>query len=138
MAEVKIGSGGKTPSSRVSRDSIATVTARDFSQVVLGAKGPVVVEFMSYGCVHCRAIEPALQQVAEMMNHEIDICRVNVPVEQGLAEEYGISGTPTFIMFLHGSVVDRVEGPPPTLASVLQMVTKPFGIDGRALSKNAG
>lgn len=52
--------------------------------------------------------------------------RVNVPVETGLATTYGIDGTPTFVMFLDGTEVGRVEGPEPTLASITSIVTQPF------------
>lgn len=122
----EIGSAVETSRRRMSRDGIRTIARRDFSRLVLHDQGRVAVEFMSYGCVHCRAIEPLLQQVAEAVRPEITIYRVNIPVEEELAEEYDISGTPTFIMFLNGSVVGRVEGPPPTFSSVLRTVSDPF------------
>ena len=43
---------------------IETVKSNTFAQNVLEAKGPVAVEFMAYGCAHCRAIEPILPQAA--------------------------------------------------------------------------
>ena len=51
----------------LSRDKIQTVTSSTFTRLVLEAEGPIAVEFMSYGCAHCRAIEPVLEQVAEMV-----------------------------------------------------------------------
>jgi thioredoxin len=85
-----------------------------------------VVEFMSYGCEHCRAIEPVLEQVAKMVEPRETIFRVNIAVEQELAGSYQIQGTPTLIMFLDGNEVGRVEGPSPTVSSVLTAVTQPF------------
>lgn len=134
----EIRTSGETPRRRASRDRIRSVTSGDFSHLVLHAQGCIAVEFMSYSCVHCRAIEPVLQQVAEAVESEVTIYRVNIPVEQQLAAEFSIEGTPTFIMFLNGSVVGRVEGPPPTFSSVLATVTQPFGIDDNAISANAG
>jgi thiol-disulfide isomerase/thioredoxin len=49
-----------TPRS-MSSDHIRTVTGGTFKPWVLEGKGPIAVEFMSYGCVHCREIEPVLQ-----------------------------------------------------------------------------
>ena len=85
-----------------------------------------MVEFMSYGCAHCRAIEPVLENVAEMVKSKEKIFRVNTAVEEDLADTYSILGTPTFIMFLNGKEVGRVEGPQPTVSSVLTAVTQPF------------
>jgi thioredoxin 1 len=106
--------------------TIQTVTGTTFSSVVLEGHGPIVVEFMSYGCSHCRAIEPILEQVAQMLESKEKIVRVNSAVEQGLAEQYEIRGTPTLIMFLDGAIVGRVEGPSPDLSSVLTAIRQPY------------
>jgi thioredoxin 1 len=111
---------------RAGTASIATVTGNTFAATVLAGHGPIVVEFMSYGCSHCRALEPALVEVANMEDRGETFVRVNVAVEADLAEKYEIGGTPTLIMFLNGEVVGRVEGPHPTVASVLEAVSEPF------------
>jgi thioredoxin 1 len=110
----------------VASDQIRTVTSGTYKELVLEGKGPIVVEFMSYGCVHCRALEPILRQVAEMLKSKEEIFRVNTAVEQDLADSYEVQGTPTLIMFLQGREVGRAEGPSPTVASVLAAVTQPF------------
>jgi thioredoxin 1 len=107
-------------------DQIETVTGSEFNAVVLEGEGPIAVEFMSYGCPHCRTIEPVLQRVAEMVKSKEKIVRVNVAVEQELANSYEIQGTPSLIMFMNGRQVGRIEGPSPTVASVLTAVTHPF------------
>jgi thioredoxin 1 len=109
-----------------SSDRILSVTSNTFEPMVLAGKGPIAVEFMSYGCGHCQTIEPILQQVAQMVQPREKIFRVNVAVEPELTERCQIEGTPTFIMFLDGSVVGRTEGPSPTLASVLSTVEAPY------------
>jgi thioredoxin 1 len=91
------------PSTRSSSERIQTVTGRTFARLVLEADGPIAVEFMSYGCAHCRAIEPVLQSVAEMVKAHEKLYRVNVAVEQELAATYEVRGTPTLIMFLNGT-----------------------------------
>jgi thioredoxin 1 len=110
----------------LSRDKIQTVTSSTFTRLVLEAEGPIVVEFMSYGCAHCRAIEPVLEEVAQMVKPQERFFRVNIAVEQTLASNYQIQGTPTLIMFLRQNEVGRVEGPSPTVSSVLTAVTQPF------------
>jgi thiol-disulfide isomerase/thioredoxin len=107
-------------------DGIRTVTSSTFTPLVLEGKGPIVVEFMSYGCAHCRAIEPHLQKVAMKIAPEETIFRVNVAVEHELAASYEIGGTPTLVMFSNGHEVGRTEGPRPTESSLLSVVTAPF------------
>ena len=115
-----------TPRRRGSSDSIGTVTGSTFSSLVLEAEGPIAVEFMSYGCAHCRALEPVIEKVAETVKSKEKIFRVNTAVEDELADSYQILGTPTLIMFLNGREVGRVEGPHPTVSSVMTAVTQPF------------
>ena len=107
-------------------DALRTVSSADFDSAVLGAPGPVVVEFMSYSCAHCRAVESALQQVAQQLGQRQPVFRVVVAQEADLAMRYGIEGTPTLVMFLHGAEVGRVEGPPPDAAGLLRAVTQPY------------
>ena len=97
-------------------DQMETVTGSGFNAVVLEGKGPIAVEFMSYGCPHCRTIEPVLQRVAEMVKANEKIVRVDVAVDQELASDYNIEGTPSLVMFLNGRQVGRIEGPSPTIA----------------------
>ena len=108
------------------RDRIRTVTGATFEEFVLDAEGPVVAEFMSYGCTHCRVMEPILQRVAGMVESQETVVRVNIAVEQDLAISYGVQGTPTLIMFRDGREVARVEGPHPNVSTVLAAVTQPF------------
>ena len=115
-----------TETVRTATDLIRTVTQESFADEVLAASGPVVVEFMSYGCEYCRALEPVLDQVAALAKSKSRFFRVNVAVELDLAEAYEIESTPTLIMFLNGKIVGRSEGPSPTVSSLLTAVTQPF------------
>jgi thioredoxin 1 len=112
----------------MSHDEIKTVTSASFQSEVLEARGPVVVEFMSYGCGHCGVMEPVLQQVAAQLKGKESIVRVNVGVDASLAQFYKVEGTPTVLMFLDGQEVGRVEGPAPDVGSLRAAVTQPFAM----------
>jgi thioredoxin 1 len=114
------------PSKTPRVDRIQSVTSSTFDSLVLEGQGPIAVEFMSYGCAHCRLLEPVIQRVAEMIQPRQKIFRVNIAVEPELAETYAIGGTPTLVMFSNGSEVARAEGPRPNEASLLELVTRPF------------
>jgi len=126
MSNETVEHPGETSPRALSSDKIQTVTASTFTRLVLEAEGPIAVEFMSYGCAHCRVIEPVLEKVAKMVEPREKIFRVNIAVEQELADHYQIQGTPTLVMFLKQNEVGRVEGPSPTVSSVLTAVTQPF------------
>ena len=112
--------------STTASDTIQTLDSQSFNQLVLGGRGPIAVEFMSYGCAYCRAIEPILQQVAMAIEADEAVFRVNIEAEPDLAARYEIGGTPTFVTFLDGREMGRVEGPDPSRSSVMQAVTGPF------------
>ncbi len=107
-------------------DHIVTVTSDTFQHQVLDGDGPIVVEFMSYGCVHCRAMEPIVQEVASIEESSITLYRVNIGVEQELANAYEILGSPTFVMFINGAEIGRAEGPPPKVESLRSVIERPF------------
>ena len=105
---------------------IRTLDGSSFQRSVLEGTGRIAVEFMSYGCAYCRAIEPIVRHVAETIEADEAVFRVNIAAEPELAARYHIAGTPTFIMFLDGSEVGRAEGPDPSLPGVMDAITGPF------------
>lgn len=107
-------------------DRLEPVTAESFDDRVLRGSGPIVVEFMSYGCGHCRALEPVLQHVAAMLAPRERFFRVNVAVDEALAERYAVEATPTLIMFADATEVGRIEGPAPNASSLMTQLARPF------------
>ena len=107
-------------------DRIRTVTASTFAQLVLKGEGPIIVEFMSYGCAHCGVLEPDIQQVAEIVESTETIFRVNIALDPDLAEHYEVQGTPTLVMFLNGAIVGRDAGPSPDVSNLLAVVKQPY------------
>ncbi len=105
---------------------VRTVTAATFRRDVLENDRPVAVEFMSYGCGHCRVLEPVLQAVARSLESSESVFRVNVALDADLASAYAIEGTPTLVMFRDAVEVGRAVGPSPTLSAVAEAVTEPF------------
>jgi len=116
----------KIGSSFVSGTEVQTVTQETFDQLVLNGTGPIAVEFMSYSCEHCRAMEPVLEKVAEMVKSKGTIFKVNIAVDPELGDRCGVRATPTFVMFLNGNIVGRSEGPSPTVSSIMTAVAQPF------------
>ncbi|SEF43715.1 thioredoxin 1 [Bryocella elongata] len=113
-------------------DFVETVTIDTFDSLVLKSSTPVAVEFMSYGCEHCRLLEPVLQSVAESLGSQVAIARVNIAADQELASRFDIRGTPTLVMFLNGVEVGRAVGPVPTVSGVREAIVGTFDGDARS------
>lgn len=107
-------------------DRITTVTYDTFNALISEGQGPLVLEFMSYGCAHCRALEPILQEIAERVSPSMGIFRVNIGIDRELAASFDIEGTPTLVMIENGVEVNRVEGPHPTVSTLLAEITHSF------------
>jgi thioredoxin 1 len=71
-------------------------------------------------------LEPVLQEVAERLGSREAVLRVNIAIDQELANRYEIEGTPTLVMFLKGVEVGRAVGPDPSVKILWDAVTRPF------------
>jgi thiol-disulfide isomerase/thioredoxin len=55
-------------------------------------------------------MEPIYQELSEELVDRVLFCRVNILTNVNLRREYKITGTPTFVLIKHGSVVRSMEG----------------------------
>jgi len=101
-------------------------TNETFASLVLEAEGPIVVEFMSYSCEHCRAMEPFLEKVAALVGSRVKIIQVNMATDVHLGDRYGVHVTPTLIMFYQGYKIGQVANLKPSVPSILTAITLPF------------
>jgi putative thioredoxin len=112
---------------------IFDVTEADFQASVIdrSREVPVVVDFWAAWCGPCRVLGPLLEQAVGDTNGKIDLAKVDVDSNKGLAQAYGIRGIPAVKAFRDGRVVDEFVGSLPQ-AAVEQFLEKllPSEVDG--------
>lgn len=86
------------------------ITTETFSQEILRAPTPVLVDFYAPWCGPCKMIAPALDGLAAEFTGRIKFVKVNVDHAPDLVQLYGVTGVPTLMVFQDGHAVDRLVG----------------------------
>lgn len=86
------------------------VDDKSFKEVVLEAKMPVLVDFWAPWCAPCRAIAPAVEELAGEYAGRVDFAKVNVDENTKLATEFGVRSIPTLLIFKDGKPLTQMVG----------------------------
>lgn len=98
-------------------EQIFVVNLDDFEEKVIQASQhkPILVDLWAEWCGPCRVIAPILEQLADEMEGEIGIAKIEVDEEDNMkiAGRYQVKGFPTLILFQHGEEQARFSGARP-------------------------
>ena len=89
------------------------LSAENFDQQVVSSERPVLVDFWAEWCGPCKAIEPALKEVAADYEDRVVVGRLNVDEHPTIASRYGIRSIPSILLFQNGEVSDQIVGAVP-------------------------
>ncbi|XP_054810087.1 thioredoxin X, chloroplastic [Prosopis cineraria] len=91
---------------------IAEVNETQFSDTVLKADRPVLVEFVANWCGPCRLISPIMEWVAQEYGDRLTVVKIDHDANPKLIEEFKVYGLPTLVLFKNGQEVpeSRREG----------------------------
>ena len=86
------------------------VSDASFEQEVLKSPEPVLVDFTADWCGPCKAMTPALEQLAEEMQGKVKIVKLNVDQNPNVTQQYNIRAMPTLLIFKNGEVAAQHVG----------------------------
>lgn len=85
------------------------VTDANFADDVLASEKPVVVDFWAPWCGPCKAVEPALEQLA-VDRSSIEIVKLDIDENPETAAKYDVLSIPTVMLFAGGEPRETVIG----------------------------
>ena len=97
------------------------VTESTFQTEVIDSKVPVLVDFWAEWCGPCKAIAPALEEIARDQTGKLKVVKLDVDENPDISGRYMVHSIPTLMLFKGGQMVERITGarPKPVLLSII-------------------
>lgn len=102
-----------------------------FTAEVLDAPVPVVVDFWAAWCVPCQTVGAELQALAERYGPAVRFVKVDVEANPELAEQHGVRGVPTIVLFEQGRGTREIVGARPRQAIEYELGLTRFATPAR-------
>jgi len=94
-------------------NDVVTLQDSTFESEVLKSDVPVLVDFWAVWCGPCKAIAPAIDEIAREYKGKVKVAKLDIDNHQEVPQKYGIRSIPTLLVFKGGKVVDTLVGAMP-------------------------
>ena len=92
----------------MSDKKVTNLNKTDFDRTI--KEGVTLVDFWASWCAPCRMQVPILEDLAESIDGQAKITKVNVDEARTVAEKLGVQAIPTLILFKVGKEIQRFIG----------------------------
>lgn len=82
----------------------------NFSEIVVQAKTPVLVDFWAPWCRPCIMAAPILEELAEEYKDRLTIAKLDVDQNPKIAAQYNVMSIPTMMVFKGGQPISNITG----------------------------
>lgn len=89
---------------------VIEVTQENFREIVVESKKPVIVDFWAEWCGPCKKLGPIIEEVAEELDEQVTVAKVNVDEQRTLGAMFQIMSIPAVLFFKDGEKVDEFVG----------------------------
>ena len=100
--------GWMGPKTTVSQGPLIVITEDNFREQV--AEGVMLLDVWAEWCKPCKALEPTIKEIAQEMEGQAKVGKLDADGHRRLASELGIEVLPTIILFKDGKEVERFMG----------------------------
>ena len=88
--------------------AVRDIKEAEFNDAVKG--GTVIVDFWATWCGPCKMQGALIEQKLVPEHPEIEVLKVNVDEEPGLAARFGVMSIPTLLLYKDGQLVEQLVG----------------------------
>ncbi|CUX95931.1 Thioredoxin-1 [Candidatus Mikella endobia] len=86
-------------------DKILYLSDSSFKKDILQSKGTFLVYFWAEWCSHCKIIAPILAEIADELDNQLTIAKLDIEKNPLTAPKYGIRSIPTLLLFRNGKTI---------------------------------
>ncbi len=86
------------------------LTQDNYEKIIAGKDKPVVIDFFSPECRHCKMTEVGLLELAEEQKDAAVYAACDITEEQALAERFDITTLPTLLFIKKGDIKNKLTG----------------------------
>lgn len=86
-----------------------SLTAQTFNEAIQSQK-PLLVDFWAEWCPPCKAMAPALEEIANDLVQAIDVAKLDADAHPTVCQQENVRSLPTLVLYKDGEEVTRIIG----------------------------